>query len=239
MVGAGAAGRVFVALDGMGLPAALELVRALAPLGVRFKVGLELFCAAGPGGLAAVQEAGGPCFLDLKLHDIPRTVERAVRALAATGAWGITVHAAGGAAMLRAAVQAAAPLRCLAVTVLTSLDGDALRAVGVGTTPEAQVARLSGLARDAGCDGVVCSPREARAVRDLLGAAALIVTPGVRSAGTPRDDQARVATAREALAAGADAVVAGRSVTASPDPRAALLALLADLGGLAPGARVG
>jgi orotidine-5'-phosphate decarboxylase len=238
----GAASAVFVALDGVDLRGALGLVAALSPLGVRFKVGLELFCREGPRGLSAIQELAGPCLLDLKLHDIPRTVERAVAALRATGAWGVTVHAAGGPVMLRAAAEAAAPsagtaraepFRVLAVTVLTSLDEQVLHALGVRLPLREQVSRLATLAAAAGCDGVVCSPEEVAAVRAAAGPEAWILTPGVRPEGAPRHDQSRVATPAASLGAGADAVVIGRPVTEAPDPRAALAQILGELDGVA------
>lgn len=238
-----AAGRfVFVALDGVDLREALRLVATLAPLGVRFKVGLELFCREGPRGLGAIQEVAGPCLLDLKLHDIPRTVERAVAALRGTGAWGLTVHGAGGPVMLRAAAEAAAvsvgtaaaePFRILAVTVLTSLDEQVLHALGVRLPLREQVVRLASLAAAAGCDGIVCAPDEVDAVRGAAGPDAFVLTPGVRPPGAPRHDQARVATPAAALAAGADAVVLGRPVTGAADPRAVLTQILEDLDGVA------
>ena len=232
------AASVFVALDYPALEPALACATTLAPFGVRFKLGLELFCRCGPPGVAALQGVTGPLLLDLKLHDIPRTVGRATAALCTLGAWGLTLHAAGGAAMLRAAVQAAQggagePLRCLAVTVLTSLDEPALQALGVRLPLREQVASLTRLAQEAGCAGAVASPQEAAVVRAAAGPAFLVVTPGVRPAGVAAGDQARVATPQEAIAAGADALVVGRAVTAASDPPAALRRLLLALGATA------
>ena len=233
-----AAGQVFIALDYPDLGQALQCAAALAPCGVRFKVGLELFCRHGPEGVAALQRVCGPVLLDLKLHDIPHTVGRAVRGLAALGAWGVTLHAAGGPVMLRSAVTAAAEavgtarearLRTLAVTVLTSLDEQVLHALGVHLPLREQVGRLASLARAAGCDGAVCSPEEVGLLRELVGGDFFLLTPGVRPPGVPAGDQARVGTAAVALAAGADAVVLGRAVTQTPDPPAALAQILADL----------
>ncbi len=242
-----AAARVFVALDFPDQGEALRLASVLAPLGARFKLGLELFCRAGPEGVGALQRLTGPLLLDLKLHDIPRTVGRAVRALAGLGPWGVTLHAAGGPVMLREAVDAASVAasrqpagsdgavrpRCLAVTVLTSLDAATLHALGVRTPLHDQVTTLARMARAAGCDGVVASPEEAAQVRDATGPACLIVTPGVRPSGAARGDQARVAAPAAAVAAGADYLVVGRPVTEAPDPEAAWRAVVAEVAGAA------
>lgn len=226
---------LFVALDLPDLGEAGDLARRLAPLGVRFKVGLELFCRVGPQGIARLQEETGPVLLDLKLHDIPRTVERAVAAVAGLGAWGVTLHATGGPVMLRAAVSAARaagaeqPLRCLAVTVLTSLDEQLLHALGVRSPLREQVGRLAGLAVAAGCDGVVASPQEAPLIRELCPPSFLVVTPGVRPLGSDPGDQARTATPAAAVAAGVDHVVIGRPVSAAADPVAAAAAVLREM----------
>jgi orotidine-5'-phosphate decarboxylase len=175
-------------------------------------------------------------FLDLKLHDIPNTVAGAVRALLPLRPAMLTLHAAGGAAMLRAArdaAEAAGAARpvLLAVTVLTSLDAGALAETGAADAPEAQALRLARLAVENGADGLVCSPREAAAVRGALGAAPLLVVPGVRPAGSAAGDQARTATPAEAVAAGADWIVLGRPLTGAPDPAAAAAAVAAELPG--------
>jgi orotidine-5'-phosphate decarboxylase len=225
--------RLIVALDFGALDEAMAMVGRLSGVVRRFKVGLELFAAEGPRAVEAVRARGGSVFLDLKLHDIPETARRAARAAAATGAELLTVHAAGGRAMLEAAVAGARAAgtgtRVLAVTVLTSLEVADLRAVGTETpSVEALVEKRALLARDAGCDGVIASPREARALRAATGADFKIVTPGVRASGGG-DDQRRTATARQAIADGADAVVVGRPIRDAPEPRAAAEALLDEL----------
>ena len=230
-----AAGRIVAALDTADPARAEVLAAALAPprCGV-LKVGLELFGAAGHEAVRRVG-ARAPVFLDLKLHDIPNTVAGAVRALLPLRPAMLTLHAAGGAAMLRAARDAAGtagedarPI-LLAVTVLTSLDAGALAATGVADAPGAQVLRLARLALENGADGLVCSPREAAAIRGALGPAPLLVVPGVRPTGSAAGDQARTATPAEAVAAGADWIVLGRPLTGGPDPVAAAAAVAADL----------
>jgi orotidine-5'-phosphate decarboxylase len=223
-------GRVFVALDLPAADAAVALARALAPLGVRFKVGLELFARGGPEVVRAVQAVAGPVFLDLKLHDIPNTVAGAARAAAALGVGWLTVHAAAGSAALRAAAEAAPDTVVLGVTVLTSLTAADLAAQGIARPPAEQAAALAELAVDAGCRGVVCSPQEVAVLRRRLPPASQLVVPGVRPTGAAAGDQARVATPAAAFAAGADFIVVGRPVTASPDPVAACRALLAACG---------
>jgi orotidine-5'-phosphate decarboxylase len=194
------------------------------------KVGLEMFAAEGPSAVRAAATLGRPVFLDLKLHDIPNTVEGAARSAAASGASLLTVHASGGPAMVAAAVKGAGgKLRVLAVTVLTSLDAAALRAVGLDGPPEAAVVRLARLAVDAGAGGLVCSPHEVRAVRAAVGPGPLLVVPGVRPAGAAKGDQARVATPAEAVAAGADVIVLGRPLRDAPDPLAAAREIAAGL----------
>jgi orotidine-5'-phosphate decarboxylase len=204
------------------------------------KVGLELFGAHGPAAVRALRADGHRVMLDLKLHDIPATVGRAVAALDPLGAELLTVHAAGGGAMLQAALAAATGTgRIAAVTVLTSLDGDDLAAIGLGQ-PDAATERLASLALDAGCRALVCSPLEVARVRALAGPDVTLVCPGVRpvDAGPARpgavpasagvDDQARVATPGEALAAGADLLVVGRPITRAADPAAAAGAISAE-----------
>jgi orotidine-5'-phosphate decarboxylase len=194
------------------------------------KVGLELFAAGGPAAVRSAAALGRPVFLDLKLHDIPNTVEGAARSAAASGASLLTVHASGGEAMVRAAVRGAGGrLRVLAVTVLTSLDDAVLAAVGLAGPTEEAVVRLARLAVAAGADGVVCSPREVAAVRAAVGPGPLLVVPGVRPAGSARGDQVRVATPGEAVRAGADLLVLGRPLRDAPDPAAAARAVAASL----------
>ncbi|MCX8135282.1 MAG: orotidine-5'-phosphate decarboxylase [Roseococcus sp.] len=227
------AARLIAALDLPSLDAACAMATRLAGAAAVLKLGLELFTAEGPPALAALR-ARAPVFLDLKLHDIPNTVAGAVRVLAPRGAAMLTLHAAGGAAMIAAAREAAEgagaarPL-LLAVTVLTSMDAEALQGVGVPETPRAQVLRLARLAMAAGADGLVCSPQEVAPIRDALGEAPLLVVPGIRPAGAAPGDQARTATPAEAVAAGADWIVVGRPITAAPDPAAAARAILASL----------
>lgn len=194
------------------------------------KVGLEAFVRWGPPAVEEARAAGRAVFLDLKLHDIPNTVAGAVAAARGLGVRYLTVHASGGEAMLRAANRAAGgELTVLAVTVLTSLEGDTLRDLGLGEEPAALVERWTRLAIAAGCGGVVCSPAEAATLRALAPPPFAIVTPGIRAAGEESADQRRTATARQALAAGADLLVIGRPLTRAADPEAALAALSREL----------
>ncbi|WP_135466743.1 orotidine-5'-phosphate decarboxylase [Crenalkalicoccus roseus] len=230
-----AAARIVAALDTADLSRAERLAEALAPRCGLLKVGLELFGAAGPEAVRRIG-ARAPVFLDLKLHDIPNTVAGAVRALSPLGPAMLTLHAAGGAAMLEAAREAAERAggrrpALLAVTVLTSLDSAALAATGVADAPVAQVLRLARLALAAGADGLVCSPREVAPLRAEFGPAPFLVVPGVRPAGSAAGDQARTATPAEALAAGADWIVLGRPVTGAADPAAAAAAIAAGIAG--------
>jgi orotidine-5'-phosphate decarboxylase len=187
-----------------------------------FKVGLELFTAAGPAAVNAVHARQRRTFLDLKLHDIPATVERAVAAAADLGVTYLTVHAAAGPAALQAAARVAATssLRLLAVTVLTSADAETLAAIGLQGPVSEAVTRLARLALDAGIDGLVCAPSECTELRAQFGSEVLLVTPGVRPAGADAQDQKRVATPSAAIAAGADVLVVGRPIRDAVDPRA-------------------
>jgi len=227
------AGRLIVALDTPRLDAALAMADRLGGCPAVLKLGLQLFCAEGPAALEALSRRA-PVFLDLKLHDIPNTVAGAVRALAPRRPAMLTLHAGGGPAMIAAAREAAEgvgddrPL-LLAVTVLTSMDAGSLHEVGVAGGPAQQVLRLGRMAMAAGADGLVCSPREVALLRDALGEMPLLVVPGIRPAGTDKDDQARTATPAEAVADGADWIVVGRPITAAPDPAAAASAILAGL----------
>lgn len=226
----GSAPEVIVALDFPEPDQAYRLVERL-PADTWYKVGLELFTRAGPPVVERLVTEGRHVFLDLKLHDIPNTVAGAVRSAARLGAELLTVHGAGGEAMLRAAAaareaagHASRPLRLLAITVLTSLDDAALAVVmGPGSGGVEETAgRLAGLAKESGIDGAVCSVNEARAVRLACGGDFLIVTPGIRLPGESGDDQRRVATPAVARAAGADFLVVGRSITRAADPAEAL-----------------
>ncbi len=221
-----------VALDGSDRGWLEATARSLAGTVGWVKVGLESFTAHGPSLVGALVAAAGRVFLDLKLHDIPETVRRSSANCAAAGADLLTVHAAGGRAMLEAArvgARSAGPARVVAVTVLTSLDGAALAELGLPSPTEPLVVRWARLARDAGLDGVVCSAREAAAVRAACGAGFLVVTPGVRPAGSAADDQRRVVTPTAAILAGADLLVVGRPITAAPDPVEAARGILAEV----------
>jgi orotidine-5'-phosphate decarboxylase len=220
--------RIIAALDTIDLATAQSWARALSPHCGLLKLGLAFFLAHGPAGVRAVTEQ--PVFLDLKLHDIPNTVAGAVTAVLPLGAAMLTLHAAGGSAMIaaaRRAADAAGPARpkLLAVTVLTSLSAAALAETGVNAQPAEQVLRLARLALSAGADGVVCSPQEVALLRQALGPAPLLVVPGIRPEGSPAGDQARIMTPREAIAAGADWLVVGRPITAAPDPAQAASAI--------------
>ena len=224
-----------VALDVESTDAALTLVDELGETCRFYKVGSELFTACGPPVVRAVRERGADVFLDLKFHDIPSTVAGAVRSAAAMGVRLLTVHAAGGEAMMRAAVVAAGdPASCgiMAVTVLTSLDAAQLGGVWGRSAELAipdEVLRLAGLARAAGAYGVVCSGKEAQAVRAHFGSSLATLVPGVRLAGGATQDQARVVTPAEAAAAGARYVILGRAVTAAHDRLAAMREVRAQL----------
>jgi orotidine-5'-phosphate decarboxylase len=220
--------RICAALDFPTWREAEPFARAIAPHVGLLKVGLELFTAEGPSVVHFAAALGRPVFLDLKLHDIPNTVEGAARSASATGAALLTIHASGGAEMIRAAVRGGGrKVRILAVTVLTSLDGAALEQIGLAGPPESAVVRLARLAVEAGADGLVCSPHEVAAVRAAVGAGPLLVVPGVRPAGAAIGDQARVATPEAAVRAGADVIVLGRPLRDAPDPAAAAAAIAA------------
>jgi len=225
--------RVIVALDLASADAALEMAQRLDPTRCRVKVGKELFTSGGPLLVTRLRALGFEVFVDLKFHDIPHTVAGACRAAARDGAWMIDVHASGGRRMMEAAREAVAAFNprplLVAVTVLTSLDAPDLAQIGVAADPEAQVARLARLALDCGMDGVVCSPLEARALRELCGPQFVLVTPGVRPAAAAADDQARVATPAAAIAAGAHYLVIGRPITQAHDPVAALSSILGEI----------
>ena len=223
---------LIVALDTLDVARAAGWAAAVAPYCGMVKLGLEFFLATGAAGYAAV--GADDIFLDLKLHDIPNTVAGAVRAVLPLRPRLVTLHAAGGAAMIaaaRAAAEAAGVLRpmLLGVTVLTSLDAEALHATGVAGGPRQQVLRLAKLAVSAGADGVVCSPQEVAMLRDALGDGPLLVVPGIRPAGSDLGDQARTLTPREAVEAGADWLVVGRPITQAADPAAAAAAIAADI----------
>ncbi len=225
--------RLIVALDFPSAQAALAHVHQLEGRCLWFKVGLELYLAAGQDIVEALAARGFKVFLDLKLHDIPNTVAGAIRSLATSGASLLTIHGSGGQAMLAAAAEAAslAPAgpRLLAVTVLTSTDASQLQGIGVSDPLAQQVLRLARLATATGIPGLVCSPAEAAPIRSELGLAPLLVVPGVRPAGSPAGDQRRVATPAEAIRAGASMLVIGRPITAALDPGSTVDAILAEI----------
>ncbi len=224
-----------VALDGSDRSWILAIAAALADHIGWLKVGLEAFTAHGPSLVEEVAALGPQVFLDLKLHDIPATVGRAAANCAACGASMLTVHAAGGRAMLEAAAAGArrgagvAPPRVVAVTVLTSLDGTALAELEIPRQPVDLVASWARLAREAGLDGVVASAHEAATIRQDCGGGFLIVTPGIRPASSGIDDQRRVVTPAEAVRAGADILVVGRPITGADDPVEAARSILGEM----------
>lgn len=222
---------MIIALDVDTPGAAQNLVTAIGDDVRWYKIGKQLFTRSGPDIVRQLKERGKKVFLDLKFHDIPNTVSQAVRAAAAIGADMTNVHAAGGAAMLRAAAEAArdSQLILLAVTVLTSMNAEELANVGVAADPETQVLRLARLAQAGGVDGVVCSALEIGALRQACGAEFTLVVPGIRPAGAEHGDQKRVMTPAAAAIAGADYIVVGRPVTAAADPAAAAKAIIAEL----------
>jgi orotidine-5'-phosphate decarboxylase len=226
--------RLIVALDVSSAAAARKIVAAVGDSAHTYKVGMQLYTAEGPSIVRELVSSGRRVFLDLKYHDIPNTVAGAVREAAQLGVSMLTIHASGGGPMIRAASEASAaqsnPPLLLAVTVLTSLDDSELNKIGIHGTVVEEVLRLAALAISNGCRGVVASAHEAAALRDNLGQEFAIITPGVRPAGSGRDDQARVVTPSEAIAAGATHIVVGRPITEAADPAAEARAILGQLG---------
>lgn len=225
--------RLIVALDVPDAAAARAMVDRLAGQVGMFKVGSQIFTAAGPEFVHEVIGRGEKVFLDLKYHDIPNTVAAAVSSACQLGVSLVDVHALGGKEMLEAAVGAlpAMGIRLLAITVLTSHEAGTLHAIGVSGSVADSVRRLAVLARDAGADGVVASPQEVALVREACGPDFLIVTPGIRPAGSARGDQSRTATPSAALAAGADYIVVGRPILEAADPAAAAAAIVREITG--------
>src|SRR6202167_5712604 len=223
-------GQLIIALDVSTAAAAQKIVAAVGDSAFTYKVGMQLYTAQGPQVVRDLVTSGRRVFLDLKYHDIPNTVASAVHEAAQLGVSMLTVHAAGGARMLHAAIDAARAnnpaLVVLGVTVLTSLDENELEKVGFRGTVREEVLRLAIMALDNGCKGIVTSAREAAAVRAELGQNFAIVTPGVRPAGSAHGDQSRVATPAEAIAAGASHIVVGRPITEAADPAAEARAIL-------------
>jgi orotidine-5'-phosphate decarboxylase len=225
---------LIVALDVSSAREAEDVVARLGASVDFYKVGLELFAAAGPEVVARVKARGKRVFLDLKLHDIPRTVERAVKSCGVLGVDLLTIHSSGGRVMIRAAAEAAASFgpaapRVVAVTCLTSLDQQDLTDLGISRPMAEQVAALGTLAVQSGANGIVCSPQEVAAMRRLLGPATLLVTPGVRPAGAEVGDQKRVATPAQAVADGSTHLVVGRPILEAADPCRAAEAIRAEM----------
>lgn len=236
MLAQDAASRIMVALD-CDASRALELADALAGKATWVKIGMTLFYAEGPAIVSAFKERGFKVFLDLKLHDIPHQVRGAAASAARTGADLITIHGLGAGPMAAAALEGVSSValtegdraRVIAVTVLTSMDQQALASIGVERDVASEAALLAQLACSHGADGIVCSPQEAAAMRQLLGEEALIVTPGVRPAGAALGDQSRVATPAAGIRAGASHLVIGRPITGANDPVAAFEAIVEEL----------
>ena len=228
---------LIVALDVQTREEAVARVKAIGEAVDFYKIGLELFTAEGPDVVKAVRDLGKRVFLDLKFHDIPRPVERAVRSGGKLGVDLMTIHSVGGRAMIRAAADAAAEFgekgpKILAVTVLTSLDAADLEDVGIcGRTPAEQVRAMAKFATENGAHGLVCSPKEVGALSSMLPKGTLFVTPGVRPAGAAVGDQKRVATPAEAVRDGSTHLVVGRPILAAPDPVAAARDILAEMRG--------
>ena len=226
--------KIIVALDFADHRQAADFARLVSPEQCRLKVGKELFTSAGPALVEELVDGGFDVFLDLKYHDIPNTVSRAASAAARLGVWMLNVHALGGKTMMQAAregVEAAAKRPFLiAVTVLTSLSQDDLRGIGIATPLAELVERLAAETMACGLDGVVCSAREAPALRASLGDAALLVTPGIRPGWAAADDQRRIVTPQQALADGASYLVIGRPITRHPDPAEAIRLVNAEIG---------
>lgn len=236
------ASRLIVALDFPAASSALAFVDRLDGLCRWYKVGMELYYTAGNSIVDELRRRGLSVFLDLKLHDIPNTVASAVCAVASAGASLLTLHAAGGEAMMCAAAEAAASIpdapRLLAVTVLTSMDAAGLAAIGIGVNradpagqplAESQVLRLARLARGSGIDGLVCSAEEVPALRNEFGSGPLLVVPGIRPAGSEAADQIRTATPAQAIARGASMLVVGRPITRVPEPAKVAAAILGEI----------
>jgi orotidine-5'-phosphate decarboxylase len=224
--------RLVIALDLPDERAALDLVDRLGQTCQWYKVGMELYYAAGNSIVQQLRDRGFNVFLDLKLHDIPNTVAGAVRSATQAGASLLTLHASGGAAMMTAAAEAAsAPNspRLLAVTVLTSMDANQLTGIGINASPAEQVLRLVKLAKNSGIDGMVCSPEEVAMLRKEMGPSSLLVVPGIRPTGSDVGDQKRIATPAQAIAHGASLLVVGRPITRAADPIAAAQAILDEI----------
>jgi orotidine-5'-phosphate decarboxylase len=226
--------KIIIALDVPDTDGALRLLDLLGEPPTLVKIGLELFTSQGPSVVKAVMDRGSSVFLDLKFYDIPNTVAHSVKSAADLGVAMTTLHASGGPVMMEAAAKAASAsgsndLLLLAVTVLTSMDAAQLTSTGISMEPRDQVIRLAGLASSSGIGGIVCSPLEVTAIRENLGNALRIVTPGVRPTWAAAGDQKRVMTPVEAVKAGSDWLVIGRPITAAESPREAYSKVIAEL----------
>ncbi len=224
-------GGLMVALDMDDAQEAARLAREIGQKVAAFKVGSQLFSGSGPEVVKRIREEGGQVFLDLKFHDIPNTVQKAVEAVRGLGVSFFTVHASGGARMVAAAKEAAGDARVLAVTLLTSLDKEDVEDIGFREEIKEQVVRLARLARGAGADGIVCSPLEVAHLRQALDDQCLLVTPGIRPAGASTDDQARISTPAQAVSAGADFLVVGRPIVKAQDRVLAVEKILNEMRG--------
>jgi len=223
---------LMVALDIDDTAEAVALAGELGDKVSAFKVGSQLYVRGGPSVIDKIRDAGGEVFLDLKFHDIPNTVRKAVEGVAERGISFFTVHASGGSEMIKTAKEAAGDAKVLAVTVLTSLDSDDATQIGFSEPLEKQVLRLARLARNSGADGIVCSPLEVAKLRGSLDDDCILVTPGIRPAGSASDDQARIATPAEAAGSGADYIVVGRPIVKAEDRIAAVDSILDELDNL-------
>lgn len=226
--------KVVIALDYDNKEQALAFIEQLDPSTCRLKIGKEMFTHFGPDFVKLIVAKGFDVFLDLKFHDIPNTVAKAVKASADLGVWMVNVHASGGRRMMEAAKAILEPYAdkaplLIAVTVLTSMDQSDLTELGIDLTPAEQVKRLATLAKSSGLDGVVCSSHEAEALKSLLGEDFLLVTPGIRPAGSDAGDQRRIKTPKQAIDSGSDYLVIGRPITQAKDPAAVLKEINASL----------
>ncbi|MEM0514474.1 orotidine-5'-phosphate decarboxylase [Pseudoalteromonas sp. YIC-827] len=227
--------KVLIALDYDNKAKALAFVQQLSPDSCRLKVGKEMFTHFGPEFVKQLVELGFDVFLDLKFHDIPNTVAKAVKAAADLGVWMVNVHASGGVEMMQKAKEILAPYGdkaplLIAVTVLTSMDEMQLKQLGIEKKPQEQVLYLAELTKQAGLDGVVCSAQEAQVLKQHLGADFKLVTPGIRPAGSDAGDQKRIMTPKQAIDSGSDYLVIGRPITQAEDPVAVLKAINESLG---------
>jgi orotidine-5'-phosphate decarboxylase len=226
--------KIIVALDYDNQPDALFMAQCLDPQRCRLKVGKELFTIAGPELIKSLHKLGFEVFLDLKFHDIPNTVAKAVLAAAKLGVWMVNVHASGGSEMMETTITAMQtaggkqPI-LIAVTVLTSMDADGLRETGINQTPAERVLELAKLTQNSGLAGVVCSAQEAQLLKQQLGSEFILVTPGIRPAFASVGDQKRIMTPAQAIAAGSDYLVIGRPITQADDPMQALELIEAEL----------